>query len=127
MEEFVCPLCQRLLPMAGRDGVITHVLRDHWEEPLAKAIAYSYFVGPSEENMAQQKPPGERDRESIVLVWVLVNSGTSTIYQSEPVPLNRERVDLLGRLVGHDQWRRQTTPEQATWQQIEAVLGRLED
>ncbi len=125
MEEFACPVCQRLFPMAGGEGVIAHLIRDHWEEPLARAIAYSHF---SRLNMAQQQPARGGDPVCIVSVWVQGSSGNRSLYLSESVPLTPERLKLLGRLVGHDQWRRQTTPEQATWEQIEAeVLGCPED
>ncbi len=64
--EFVCPLCQRLLPMAGRNGVIAHYLRDHSKEPLARAIGSTLIstrqsdenMAQSEENSEQQTPPG---------------------------------------------------------------------
>jgi hypothetical protein len=83
--------------------------------------------------MAQQKPRDGGDREIIALALIVDMSG-DPIYRSEQLPLNRERLELLGRLVPHDQWTRQTSEsrlpaeyrlddvqvEDVPWQQIEA-------
>ncbi len=91
--------------------------------------------------MAQQKPRDGGDREIIVSA-VIVDMSGDPIYQSKQLPLTRERLELLGRLVPHDQWTRQTSElrlpaeyrlddvqvEDVPWQQIEAeFLGLLKD
>jgi hypothetical protein len=59
--------------------------------------------------MAQQKPRGRGDREIVVLALIVDRSG-DPIYRSCQLPLTRERLDLLGRLVPHDGWTRQVPP-----------------
>jgi hypothetical protein len=55
-------------------------------------------------------------------------SGSHTIYHSGSVPLTPERIELLSRLVDHNQWKLQLGQEKATWRQVEAdILNRLED
>jgi hypothetical protein len=77
-----------------------------------------------------QVEKSERRNSTIHLSVFVANgpSGSHTVYHSGSVPLTPERIELLSRLVDHDQWKRQLGQENVTWQQVEAdILNRLED